>query len=73
MFESISRYFGLDPINRNNAAIALVNSIAAHGTPHLSTPVEVTHAQVINSNGDVRMYTDDGKVYYVTITQIKNP
>lgn len=71
MLDFLKRSFGVYPVNRYNAAQALCNRLTAFKTlPPNPTPVDVTHAQVINQNGDVRMFTDDGKQYVLTITEV---
>lgn len=71
MFQSILRSLGIDPVTRNNAAHALCNRLTAFPGHLVPTPTTVTHAQCINGNGDVRLFTDDGKQFLVTITEIK--
>ena len=71
MFQAFLRSLGIDPVTRNDAAHALCNRLTAFpGAPN-PTPVVVTHAQCINNNGDVRLFTDDRKQFLVTITEIK--
>ena len=72
MFQAFLRFFCVEPVTRNNAAHALCNRLTAFPGVPTPTPATVTHAQCINSNGDVRLYTDDGKQFLVTITEIKS-
>lgn len=71
MLQALLRFFGIDPVTRHNAAIALCNRLTAFPGAPVPTPVVGTHAQCINRNGDVRLFTDDGKQFLVTITEIK--
>lgn len=72
MFQAFLRFLGIDPVTRNNAAHALCNRLTAFKDCPTPTPTTVTHAQCINSNGDVRLYTDDGKQFLVTVTEINS-
>lgn len=54
----------------NDAAQALCNRLTAYPSCPAPTRVLVLHAQCINSNGEIRMYTDDGKQYLVTVTEM---
>lgn len=68
MIAFLRNFFALDKSGRNNAAQALCNRLTAYSP--CPTPVEVIHAQCINSNGEIRMYTNDGKQYLVTVTEM---
>ena len=77
MITFLQRLFGVDTFSiqrrRTNAAIAMCNRLTAFKRLPTETPVTVTHAQLINDNGEVRMYTDDGRQYLVTVTEMGTP
>lgn len=71
MIAFLRRLFWSVPNDRNNAAQALCNRLTAYPGCPTPTPCKVVHAQCINGNGEVRMYTDDGRQYLVTVTELK--
>ena len=48
MLQALLRFFGIDPVTRHNAAIALCNRLTAFPGAPVPTPVVGTHAQCIN-------------------------
>lgn len=68
--KAILRMLGWDarPLRESREEVlhAVVNRIMGTG---VSTPVEVRHAQCIDSS-HIRIYTDDGRQFCLTITEI---
>ena len=55
---------------RGQVGLAVVNKLAAMGTPLVQTPFTISHAQCIDSDR-IRIYTEDGRQFCLTVTEIE--
>lgn len=51
-----------------HAAVAVCNRLTQGKS---ITPVEIKHARLINRQGDIRVYADDGRVYILSLREEK--
>lgn len=68
--KSFFRFFGLELVDYtapDHVATAIVNKLSGST---ITTPAEITLAQLINRHGLMRIETSDGRQYQVTVKEI---